>query len=328
MFFSVLFDCIALGLYLVAANVLFCRLFPVRNARQRVILLAGVVLWFGLWQAGWASGNIALHEIGVWSFAVIYPCIVAFRARTGRLGQALRVLGVSVTFWALTQIFDQAPTIFSELLVDWTRVFYKNNSAILVTNNSAIFVCLINALDAGVYCLMAFLFERLIKGGVSGLLEKIPLWFFITSAVCCTAIVFAPLVLFFPLTSVFEPTTSQAIAGGVIMLALFLALIVLFVFVIKFFKHRDEHRALLEQLEANGRAVWTPSGGVSNAFVAKYSLTQKETEAVNLLLQGKADKEIAQAMGIAVNTVQAHLQRVYNKTGARGRFALTTLVRG
>jgi DNA-binding CsgD family transcriptional regulator len=46
------------------------------------------------------------------------------------------------------------------------------------------------------------------------------------------------------------------------------------------------------------------------------------------MLLGKTDKEIAVRLNIAVNTVQAHLKRIYRKTGAAGRFALSALVRG
>jgi DNA-binding CsgD family transcriptional regulator len=42
----------------------------------------------------------------------------------------------------------------------------------------------------------------------------------------------------------------------------------------------------------------------------------------------QTDKEIAAALNIAVNTVQVHLKRIYRKTGAAGRFALSALVRG
>jgi DNA-binding CsgD family transcriptional regulator len=46
------------------------------------------------------------------------------------------------------------------------------------------------------------------------------------------------------------------------------------------------------------------------------------------MVQGKTDKEIASKLDIAVNTVQVHLKRIYRKTGAAGRFALSALVRG
>jgi DNA-binding CsgD family transcriptional regulator len=46
------------------------------------------------------------------------------------------------------------------------------------------------------------------------------------------------------------------------------------------------------------------------------------------MLLGKNDKEIAVKLNIAINTVQAHLKRIYRKIGAAGRFALFALLRG
>jgi DNA-binding CsgD family transcriptional regulator len=74
--------------------------------------------------------------------------------------------------------------------------------------------------------------------------------------------------------------------------------------------------------------VWTAEAGLSAAFISKYEITPREREVVEILLSGKTDKEIAIALDIAVNTVQVHLKRIYRKTGAAGRFALSALVRG
>ena len=74
--------------------------------------------------------------------------------------------------------------------------------------------------------------------------------------------------------------------------------------------------------------VWTAEKGLSPAFIEKYEITPREREVTEAMLQGKTDKEIAVKLNIAVNTVQVHLKRIYRKTGAAGRFALSALVRG
>ncbi len=74
--------------------------------------------------------------------------------------------------------------------------------------------------------------------------------------------------------------------------------------------------------------VWTAEQGLSGAFIEKYEITQREREVIEIMLDGKTDKEIAVHLNIAVNTVQAHLKRIYRKTGTSGRFALSSLVRG
>ena len=73
--------------------------------------------------------------------------------------------------------------------------------------------------------------------------------------------------------------------------------------------------------------VWTSEQGLSAEFIEKYEITQREKEVVEEMLQGKTDKEISLRLHIAVNTVQVHLKRIYRKTGAAGRFALSSLVR-
>ena len=89
------------------------------------------------------------------------------------------------------------------------------------------------------------------------------------------------------------------------------------------------HEALIfsRNLAQNPPAL-TQEQGLSAAFIEKYEITPRECEVIEAVLQGKTDKEISVKLNIAVNTVQVHLKRVYRKTGAAGRFALSALVRG
>ena len=89
------------------------------------------------------------------------------------------------------------------------------------------------------------------------------------------------------------------------------------------------HSSLVLATElANTPPVWTFDQGLSAEFKTKYEITQREKEVMEEMLQGKTDKEISVKLNIAVNTVQVHLKRIYRKTGAAGRFALSALVRG
>jgi DNA-binding CsgD family transcriptional regulator len=72
--------------------------------------------------------------------------------------------------------------------------------------------------------------------------------------------------------------------------------------------------------------VFTQTNGLSAEFTEKYDLSKRQVEAAEALLQGKSNKEIATLLDIEVNTVQVHLQNVYRKTGAPGRYALMALV--
>ena len=74
--------------------------------------------------------------------------------------------------------------------------------------------------------------------------------------------------------------------------------------------------------------VWTMEQGLSDAFIEKYEITPREKEVIEIMMHGKTDKEISIKLNLAVNTVQVHLKRIYRKTGAAGRFALSSLIRG
>jgi len=88
------------------------------------------------------------------------------------------------------------------------------------------------------------------------------------------------------------------------------------------------HEALLFARELSpAPPVWTREQGLSSAFIEKYEITPREREVVEAMLQGKTDKEISIKLNIATNTVHVHLKRIYRKTGAAGRFALSALVR-
>ena len=55
------------------------------------------------------------------------------------------------------------------------------------------------------------------------------------------------------------------------------------------------------------------------------SLTYREVEVIELVAQGKRNKEIATALGIRVDTVEAHLRNIYSKLGVNDRTAAVTV---
>jgi len=63
-----------------------------------------------------------------------------------------------------------------------------------------------------------------------------------------------------------------------------------------------------------------PAGARLRALLrARYGLSAREAEVLELALQGLANKEIAAALGLAVGTVRTHLERAYRKLGVSGR---------
>jgi DNA-binding CsgD family transcriptional regulator len=69
------------------------------------------------------------------------------------------------------------------------------------------------------------------------------------------------------------------------------------------------------------------SGPVALSQVSKqFNFTQREHQAVALLLQGLSNKEIAESMGISANTVKAFLRMATIKMGAPSRFGIVTKI--
>jgi DNA-binding CsgD family transcriptional regulator len=69
--------------------------------------------------------------------------------------------------------------------------------------------------------------------------------------------------------------------------------------------------------------VRTPALVLADEGVA---LTRREREVALLAAQGLPSKTIAERLYVSVRTVDNHLQRVYDKLGARGRDELAALL--
>lgn len=63
-----------------------------------------------------------------------------------------------------------------------------------------------------------------------------------------------------------------------------------------------------------------------DAFVAAYHLTDREGELLDMMLAGKSNQEIGDALFISVGTVKNHLHNIYQKTGVSGRNPIMRLV--
>jgi DNA-binding CsgD family transcriptional regulator len=87
----------------------------------------------------------------------------------------------------------------------------------------------------------------------------------------------------------------------------------------------EHHSPLLAGELAKTPPLYTVSSGLSAAFIEKYNLSKRQIEITEALLQGKTNKDIAVQCNIEVNTVQVHLQNIYKKTGAPGRYAIMSL---
>ncbi len=74
----------------------------------------------------------------------------------------------------------------------------------------------------------------------------------------------------------------------------------------------DELRDALDRLyETN---IKNEANGLSNQFMKKYSLTDREVEILNYLISGKSSKQIADELFITKHTVDAHRKHILEKT--------------
>jgi DNA-binding CsgD family transcriptional regulator len=71
---------------------------------------------------------------------------------------------------------------------------------------------------------------------------------------------------------------------------------------------------------AGDRRQATPS--ITSVRELAPAFTGREREIVDLLMEGKSNRQIAQALGIAEATVKKHLHHVYRKLGVRSRALL------
>lgn len=68
--------------------------------------------------------------------------------------------------------------------------------------------------------------------------------------------------------------------------------------------------------------VWRARQGEIERITRDWGLTQKQSRVIAELVIGKANKEIAVALGCAEVTVEYHLTAIRRKTGLDGRAAL------
>jgi signal transduction histidine kinase/DNA-binding NarL/FixJ family response regulator len=89
---------------------------------------------------------------------------------------------------------------------------------------------------------------------------------------------------------------------------------------------RNAYNSLITNKQAESEdAVTTPTGTALTGFeynCYKYKLSSREKDVVQLMAQGKINKEIGCALFISVDTVRKHIQNTYEKVGVTNKFEL------
>jgi DNA-binding CsgD family transcriptional regulator len=77
----------------------------------------------------------------------------------------------------------------------------------------------------------------------------------------------------------------------------------------------------------NGVADAVSEQGLS-AFVEKHGVSNRQEEIIKLLLEGKSNRDIAEALYIAPHTVKNHIYTLYQKLHVKSRYELVSMVLG
>ena len=83
-----------------------------------------------------------------------------------------------------------------------------------------------------------------------------------------------------------------------------------------FVERRKGDRRKQPDRRSHASQAYPPAG------YATHECTDRERQIIDLLLQGMTNRQIAQTLGIAEDTVKKHLQHVYKKLGVRRRVLL------
>ena len=71
-----------------------------------------------------------------------------------------------------------------------------------------------------------------------------------------------------------------------------------------------------------------PGFSVPKALINDYSLTRREEEIINMMLNGAADNTITEELCITKSTFEKHIHNIYKKTGTKNRVGLFGIFRG
>ena len=90
---------------------------------------------------------------------------------------------------------------------------------------------------------------------------------------------------------------------------------------------QEEFLTLLDKTMAGERIFpdTTPTLNIGAALSVEF--TERELKVLRLVVAGERDQDIAEELGVSVNTVRTHLRVMMDKTGIRSRTALAVRVR-
>jgi DNA-binding CsgD family transcriptional regulator len=75
------------------------------------------------------------------------------------------------------------------------------------------------------------------------------------------------------------------------------------------------------------RPAYAEAGKLTQFFLERFAITDREAAVIGLLLEGASGKDIADKLYISAKTVENHVTNIYRKVGAKNRVQLFRLIR-
>jgi DNA-binding CsgD family transcriptional regulator len=293
------------GIQFVTLWALFYLLYRPESKLRRILLICFMILWRPLHITANLVFTLATPQKIILQAAVFL--ILVFLSEGKRRNKFI----TAIYLWNIGLLIDAG---FSCLFTGMTGTFSLSDMNILYREMTITQITML---------LWAIFYYLLMRTLPQEALDRISLRFWLIA-------LFAPFLGAVLIFALFNPLKTQLEAGfnnflfcGIFCLVILILDLCIFYLYIKLIINC--HSRLLAGELAKTPPVYTIKDGLSEAFIQKYDLSKRQVEATEALLQGKSNKEIAIALGIEVNTVQVHLQNIYRKTGAPGRYALMAL---
>jgi DNA-binding CsgD family transcriptional regulator len=310
---NILAECLLAGLRFAALWIIFYLLHRPRTQLRRVLAIGIMVMQFPCSRILYfaSGGNIAVSIASDITLFLTLAFICEIEpANKGSGSGLLRTVISALYFNGMVQLINYIGTCY----------FYAFSGAI--PPSFSLWSYFWKSIEGSIILLWALFYYRIARN----MTAKTPFSFSLLTVltpVAGLAVIMASMNTTEPL---FEYGVNVFLYGGLFgTLIVVLNMCIFYLYI----KLSVAHEALIFARDlAQTPPVWTPEQGLSDAFIRNYKITSREREVVEIMLQGKTDKEIAIKLNIAVNTVQGHLKHIYQKTGAAGRFALSALVRG
>lgn len=104
--------------------------------------------------------------------------------------------------------------------------------------------------------------------------------------------------------------------------AYFEMLIITFAVVVRMRTLQDENQHMHDEIIAYTQQLNALSTGIKQSTIdykTKFDLSSRENEILELIIQGKSNKEIAKQLFISINTVKYHIKKLYQKLHIKNR---------